>query len=205
MKQSIILITLIITLFTPYKKIFSVVPKEIAKKEIFAVRYYKKKSLELKAHKKVPKSQWKYLKHYWRVFYNKSENVIAETLYVRGRRIAYWSYKYLADGRIIRKGFHWGGIRGGVYYDMGWKRYVLKRGFSYYSARFSYEVYNSDKKLVYREYYLKGRFDHFIRIYYDNYGNALRTVRSHKKHLRGAYFDYVYNGKGKLPHSKPGK
>ncbi len=201
MKQRIFISTLIFTLFQLNYYVYPVIPREIAKKEFFAVRYYKHNSLELKAYKKVNKADWPYLKHYWKVFYNKTGQVIAETLYVRGRRIAYWSYRYLKDNRIVRKGFHWGGIRGAVYYDMGWKRYVLKRGFSYYNSRYSYEVYNSSKKLVYKEYYIRGRFDHFIRIYYDRFGNKLRRVRSYKKHLRGAYYDYLRYGKGKIPHS----
>lgn len=205
MKQRIIsLIIIIISIFSG-KNIYSLLAKEIAKTEIFAVRYYKRKTLILKAHRKVKKANWPYLKHYWKVFYNEKNKVIAETLFVRGRRIAYYSYKYLSDGRIVKKGYHWGGIRGRVYYDMGWKNHVLKRGYSYYNSRYAYEVYNKQKKLVYREYYINGRFYQFERYYFDNYGNHLKVVRSHKKHLRGSYYDYLHSGKPVLPYSTPRK
>lgn len=182
-------------------KSFSVIPREIHKIEFYTKYSYKRRKLELKSYLKIDKKFWPYVRSYWKVFYNRANKVIAETLYVRGCRIAYWSYKYQRDGRIIKKGFHWGGIRGGVYYDMGWKRYRLKRGFSFYNSRFSYKVYDKAKKLIYEEFYIKGRFEHFVRYYYDSSGHFLRLIRSCEHHLRGSYYDYIYNGRPVYPHS----
>lgn len=184
-------------------ELFAVLPQEIARTEYYSERDYRSKTLILKRFKQMPENYWQYVPHYWRVFYNASNQVIAETLFIRGNRVAYWSYHYQTDGRIVRKGFHWGGIRDGVYYDMNWGRYVLKRGFSYYNERFKYEVYDNRKRLIYEEFYNQGRFDHFARYYYDTFGHFLRIIRSTEYHLRGRHYDYVYSGRSVMPHSVP--
>ncbi len=194
-------IYMLLFVFILIKVSFAVVPSEIKRVEYFSKYVFNRRSLTLKKALKIPRRNWPYMKHFWKVFYNKKNKVIAETLYIRGCRIAYWHYKYKQDGRIIKKGYHWGGILNRAYYDMGWRRHVLKRGFTYYNSRFSYKVYDSNKKLVYKEYYAKGRFNHFVRYYYDTYGNFLRSFRSYSRHLRGAYYDYAYNGRPVSPHS----
>jgi hypothetical protein len=190
-------------MFNLYSILFAVVPTEIAKTDFFSIREYKNKSLELKRTLQISDNQWQYTNYYWKVHYNSSNKILCEKLYERGRLISYWSYLYQTDGRIIRKNFYWGGIRGAVYYDMGWKNSVLKRGFSFYNGRFKYEVYDSKKQLLYEEFYKDGQFDHFARYYYDSSSRFLRVIRSHHIHLRGRHYDYIYSGQNVKPYSIP--
>lgn len=198
-----IIFFLIVLLILTNTLSYSVHPDEISRTEFYSIREYRDKSLNIKNSIKINENNWQYLEYYWKVHFNSKNQVLAEKLYERGRLIAYWSYIYQTDGRIIRKGFHWGGIRDGVYYDMGWKDNVLKRGFSYYNERFKYEVYDKNKLLVYEEFYKDGRFDHFVRYYYDSDMKFIRIIRSYEKHLRGRYYDYIYYGTSRYPHSVP--
>jgi len=181
--------------------LLAVIPEEISRVEFFKEYEYLEKSLIYSKKLKIGERDWIYCEYYWKVFFNKKNKILAEKLYYRGHLISYWSYLYQRDGRIIRKGFHWGGIRNSVYYNMGWQSYVLKRGFSYYNERFSYQVFNSKLKLVYEEFYKNGYFESFVRYFYDSYGNYLKKLWSAQYHQRGSNYDYIFTGRPVYPYS----
>ena len=166
---------------------YALIPSEIKSVKYFKEYTYKEKSLTPKKQIEINKSSWPYVHHYWKVFYNKKNKVIGEELFVRGLRIAYYSYKYTGKN-IIRRGYHWGGIRGRAYYDMGWKKSLLKRGFTYHNIRYAFDVYDNKKRLTYTEYYINSRFDHFVKYYYDYRGVLSKTIKGFSYPRRLKYY-----------------
>jgi hypothetical protein len=189
MRKSIITLIFIFI----YTIVYPVIPSEIKSVKYFKEYTYKEKSLIPKRQIQIDKTMWPYASHYWKVFYNSKNNAVGEELFVRGMRIAYYSYKYNLNGNIIRKGYHWGGIRDRAYYDMGHQGTVLKRGFVYHNLRHAFEVYDNKKRLIYTEYYINSSFEHFVRYYYDYRGVLSKTIRGYEYHRRIKYFRETLN------------
>ncbi len=123
--------------------------------KIVSVKYYSKYFFK-EDHKdilhkiEVSQDKIKYLKSFWKVYYNLDNRIIGEEYYKNWRLFYYYLYRY-KNNKIYKAGFFWHGIIDRAHFNI-FKRYIWQ-GYFYKRIPHTLWVYNKNGQLIIKAYY----------------------------------------------------